>query len=104
MVEEDRCELCKRAELELTRHHLIPRARHRKGQTQRQFAAAELTGRIAMLCRACHKFIHSVLSEKQLAADYNTVEQLQAHPEIGKFVGWIATKQPGLQVRSARRR
>ena len=76
------CALCKRAELELTRHHLIPRARHRKPRIQKEFASDELTGRIAMLCRACHKFIHSVLSEKQLASSYNTVEQLLAHPEI----------------------
>ncbi len=57
-----------------------------------------------MLCRACHKFIHSVLSEKELAANYNTLEQLQAHPEIAKFVSWVSTRPPGLHVLSRKRR
>ncbi|MBV8707412.1 MAG: hypothetical protein JO028_09490 [Acidobacteriaceae bacterium] len=100
----DRCELCKRADTELTRHHLIPRARHRKGEIHRTFDKAELTGRLAMLCRACHKFVHTVLSERQLADEYNTVHQLLTHPEIAKFVRWIAKRPPGLRVSSRKRR
>jgi len=100
----DICELCKRGDTELTRHHLIPRARHRKGEVRRCFDKAELTGRLAMLCRACHKFVHTVLSERQLASEYNTVEQLLLHPEIAKFVGWIAKRPSGLRVSSRRRR
>jgi hypothetical protein len=96
----DVCELCKRADTELTRHHLIPRARHGKGQIRRNFDKAELTGRLAMLCRACHKFVHTVLSERQLANEYNTVSQLLLHPDIAKFVGWIAKRPAGLRVSS----
>jgi hypothetical protein len=57
-----------------------------------------------MLCRACHKFVHTVLSEGQLASDYNTVEDLRAHPEIDKFVRWVSGKPAGLRVPSARKR
>jgi 5-methylcytosine-specific restriction endonuclease McrA len=97
------CELCKRADTELTRHHLIPRARHRKGEIRRHFSKAELTGQLAMLCRACHKFVHTVLSERQLASEYNTVNQLLSHPEIAKFVNWIAKRPSGLRVSSRKR-
>lgn len=57
---------------------------------------------MADLCRPCHGFIHKVLTEKQLELEYNTVESLRAHPEIAKFVGWVAKRPPGLKVRSRR--
>ncbi len=57
-----------------------------------------------MLCRACHKFVHTALTERQLADDYNTVGQLLSHPEIAKFVGWLAKRPSGLRVSSHRRR
>jgi 5-methylcytosine-specific restriction endonuclease McrA len=97
------CELCGRPDTELTRHHLIPRARHKKGQIRRNFDKTELTGRLAMLCRACHKYVHTVLTERQLADEYNTVRQLLAHPEIAKFVCWIAKRPSGLRVSSRRK-
>lgn len=98
------CELCHREAIAVTRHHLIPRSRHRKPRSARAFARTEMNSRIAMLCVACHKFIHTVLSEKQLAAGYNTLDSLLAHPEIYKFVQWVSNKPPGLRIPSARRR
>jgi hypothetical protein len=98
------CELCQREEVAVTRHHLIPRARHHKLRANRRFEQGELNGRIAMLCRACHKFIHSVLSEKELAADYSTLESLRTHPDIQRFVRWVSNKPPGLRVASVKRR
>ena len=102
-VPEQQCELCKRTEIEVTRHHLIPRSRHRKRQTKSAFEKSELTGRLALLCRACHKFVHRTLSEQQLAANFNTIDQLLAHPEIAKFVNWVRSKPPGLRVHSRRK-
>jgi hypothetical protein len=96
------CELCAREEVAVTGHHLIPRAVHRKGRTARTFERAELNDLIAMLCRACHKFVHSVLTEKDLATEYNTLESLRTHPEIKKFIRWVSTKPPGLSVSSAK--
>ncbi len=98
------CELCKREGTAITRHHLIPRAVHRKPRTTRTFEPGELNGRIANLCAACHKFVHSVLSEKELAAEYTSLETLRTHPEIQKFVQWVSNKRPELRVRSARKR
>jgi hypothetical protein len=48
--------------------------------------------------------VHTVLSERQLAIEYNTVNQLLTHPEIVKFVGWMAKRPPGLRVSSRKRR
>ena len=44
-----------------------------------------------LLCRDCHHGIHHfVPSEKELGRDYNTIEKLLTHQEIGKFVRWVA--------------
>jgi PP-loop superfamily ATP-utilizing enzyme len=94
------CELCERPNIEVTRHHLIPRTRHKNKRNKKTFDREEVRSRVAELCRPCHKFIHTVLTEKELESGYNTIEQLVAHPEIRKFVDWIRTKHPGLRVRS----
>lgn len=89
------CELCGRPEVALTRHHLVPRTRHSNKRNQRDFDRADVTSRIACLCRPCHKMVHAVFTEKQLEREYNTLALLRAHPEIQKFVAWIASKPPG---------
>jgi hypothetical protein len=92
------CDLCQRVVSERTRHHLIPRTRHRKKRTQRTFERSEMKERIAMLCRPCHRHIHAVLSNKELESDYNTLEALAAHPEVKKFTDWIRNKPPETMV------
>ena len=94
------CELCGRTEIEVTRHHLIPRTRHSNKRNQKLFDRDDVRSRLADLCRPCHGFVHKVLSEKELELEYNTVDHLRAHPEIAKFVDWIKAKPPGLRVRS----
>jgi 5-methylcytosine-specific restriction endonuclease McrA len=92
------CELCGRVMPQLTRHHLIPRTRHRKKRTQRTFERSEMKERLAMLCRPCHRHIHAVIDNKELESDYNTLEALAAHPEVSKFTEWIKKKPPGTTV------
>ena len=87
------CELCLRSGLPLTKHHLIPRKRHRRRSAQVRFEREEMKTRIAMLCRPCHSTVHAHLSEQELEDAYNTVETLAAHPEIAKFAAWVS-KQP----------
>jgi hypothetical protein len=87
------CELCRRSGLALTKHHLIPRMRHRRRSAQVRFEREEMKSRIAMLCRPCHSTVHATLSEQELEAAYNTLDALAQHPEIAKFVGWVS-KQP----------
>lgn len=99
-----RCELCGRVVSQLTKHHLIPRTRHRKKRTKRVFSRREVQGRVAWLCRACHSNLHATLSEKALEQEYNTLGSLAAHPEIARFTAWVRKQRPGLRVRVRRRR
>ncbi|NIP73187.1 MAG: hypothetical protein GWO16_09250 [Gammaproteobacteria bacterium] len=95
-----RCELCGRAVPELTRHHLIPRARHGKRRTQRRFAREEMRAHILWVCRPCHKHVHAVCSETSLEARYNTRERLLEHPDIRRFIEWIRSKPAGYLPRT----
>ena len=79
----------------LTRHHLIPRTRHRKKRNQRLFEREEVRTRILWICRPCHDHIHVVLSEKEMEADYRSREALLRHPAIRRFVAWIGAKPAG---------
>ncbi|XAL98831.1 hypothetical protein OT109_14725 [Phycisphaeraceae bacterium D3-23] len=93
-----RCALCQRAGLELTRHHLIPRKRHRQPSCKKRFTLEERTGRIAMLCRPCHNTVHATLTEKQLEQHYNTLDDIAAHPDIARFVAWASKQKPGRRI------
>ncbi|MGB5063821.1 MAG: hypothetical protein WBQ37_08680 [Candidatus Competibacter sp.] len=89
------CELCGRFMSALTRHHLIPRTRHRKKRTQRLFEREEVRTRILWICQPCHNHIHKVLSEKEMEAGYHSREALLAHPTIRRFAAWIGAKPVG---------
>ena len=93
------CELCGRSGMELTRHHLIPRARHNKARTRRQFSRDEMTGEIAMLCRPCHSQVHRVFEHHELTRYYHTIERIKSHSEIEKFIKWATKRPPGLKIR-----
>lgn len=78
------CPLCERElpESEESKHHLIPKM---KGGAK---------GPIAVIHRICHVKIHSVLTEAECAAVYNSVETLKTHPDIAKFIKWVSKKEP----------
>lgn len=90
-----RCELCLRDEVELTRHHLVPRTRHNNKRNKRDFDRHDVRTRIALFCRPCHKMVHALFTEKQLERDFNTLEQIALHPDVQNFVLWIRPKPPG---------
>ncbi|MBT2659939.1 HNH endonuclease [Bacillus sp. ISL-45] len=90
------CELCGRQDVEVTIHHLVPK---------------ELGGTFmptADLCIPCHKQIHALFTNDELAADLNTIERLRSHPELGKFLKWIkkqpSTRLPKISKSNARKR
>ena len=93
------CELCGRNELPLTRHHLIPLSRHNKSRTQRTFSREAMKTDIAMLCRPCHSQVHRLFDNHELANHYSTIERLQEHTEVQKFVNWIKKRPVGLKIR-----
>ena len=71
-------------------HHLIPKSR----------------GGIdtVILHRLCHRQIHALLTENQLARNYSTIEALRAHPEIEKFIEWISNKPSHIRAAIKRSR
>ncbi len=93
------CELCGRTDVRLTRHHLIPRTRHRNKRIRRRFSREELATRILWVCRPCHSQIHALIPEKELAERYHSREALLGHPGIRRFVDWIRDRPAGLKPR-----
>lgn len=86
--------MCRRPVNRVSRHHLIPRSRHKNKRNKRMFTRGQVHHTVA-LCGPCHRHVHTVLTEKELERDYNTIEALSAHPEVEKFVGWIKDKPHG---------
>ena len=74
------CPLCGRAIPRSQRdaHHLVPKSKGGKHTT--------------LLHRMCHRQIHALLTEKELARQYATIDALLTHPELQVFVSWIKTK------------
>lgn len=75
------CELCLRNDVERTIHHLIPRE-YGGGPND-----------TSKLCIPCHKQIHALYPNLELAVRLNTIEKLRDDPEIKKYLKWII-KQP----------
>ena len=63
-----------------SRHHLVPKS-HKGRDT-------------VTLHRICHRKIHSLFTERELARTYNTIERLLAQPDIAAFRTWVAKKPP----------
>lgn len=79
------CELCRRTEVAITIHHLIPK---------------EMGGtflKTADLCIPCHKQIHALYTNEELAARLNTLEELRRDPKIHGYIKWIR-KQPSSKL------
>lgn len=74
------CKLCMRPipKSQQDAHHLIPKSR---GGVE-----------TVILHRLCHRQIHALLTENQLARQYSTIEALKGHSEIAKFIEWIRNK------------
>lgn len=74
------CALCDRAIPPALQdaHHLTPKSR----------------GGVAtvLMHRACHKQIHALFTETELARDYASIQALHAHPQIAKFIQWVQDK------------
>ena len=71
-------------------HHLVPKSK----------------GGVAtvLLHRACHKQIHALFTETELAKQYPSVEALQAHTEIARFISWVTKKPNDLNLQTRRSR
>jgi hypothetical protein len=72
---------------------LIPRKQHKKPRTKKMFSRDEMKSRIAWLCRDCHGHVHTMFNEKQLAWEYNTLDDLRETEEMERFISFIRKKK-----------
>ncbi len=91
------CELCGRVVQRLTRHHLVPRTRHKNKRNKKTFDRREIH-RTVGLCSPCHRHVHVSIANKDLEREYNTLEALKAHPDVERFVAWISKKPHGTRA------
>ena len=88
------CALCHRDVPQLTEHHLTPKSRLKKG---------EITPTIWIwICSACHRQIHALFSNIQLANELNSLERLRDEPRLSRFLSWIAKQDAGKHIRMRR--
>ena len=74
------CPLCKRdiPPSEQDAHHFVPKS---KGGRETR-----------LLHRICHRQIHALYTETELARRLNTAQALLAEPEMQTFVAWVRRK------------
>ena len=71
------CELCERSVRHVSRHHVVPReegGRH---------------GPTVNLCQPCHSTVHLLLTNRELARKYPSVEALRGAEELQKYLHWV---------------
>ena len=91
------CEICLR-EKKLTKHHLIPVSRHKNKKIKAAYSKEELKLTIE-ICRECHNQIHALISEKEMAENFNTFDKLLNHEAVARFTCWIREKSPASRIR-----
>ncbi len=52
--------------------------------------------------RICHRQIHALLTETELARKYASVDALLQHPQLQEFVAWVKTKPDDFFVRTSK--
>ena len=74
------CPICDRPipDAQKDAHHLIPKS---KGGKTTEY-----------LHRICHRQIHALFTETELATQFNTAAALREHPEIQRFICWVKSK------------
>ncbi|WOE76585.1 HNH endonuclease [Alterisphingorhabdus coralli] len=50
----------------------------------------------------CHRTIHATFTNAELARSYATAEALCGHPDIARFIDWIADKPPDFHAPTRR--
>jgi hypothetical protein len=89
-VVHQRCALCQRQVPShlITQHHLKPRE---KGGTAEHKTP---------MCKPCHKQLHAMFSNNDLAKLYDSLESLRAAPMLQPFLKWIRKQKPDRNFRA----
>src|SRR4051794_36426299 len=88
------CALCDRPlpRARLTKHHCLPRE---KGGTQEH---------VELLCPQCHGMVHATYTNRTLADQYPTIDELRQAPELAGFLKWVRKQPPTRRKRNEPRR
>lgn len=84
------CALCGRevpAEL-ITLHHLKPKQKGGKAEHR------------VPLCKPCHKQLHALFSNAELADGHDRIEVLRQAPRLKPFLKWIRKQKPDRNFRT----
>ena len=73
------CELCERENVDTTVHHLLPKE---MGGT---------FGFTAHLCIPCHKQIHALYTNEEIAARLTSIPKLKEDPQLSRFLKMMET-------------
>ncbi|WP_066426851.1 HNH endonuclease [Anabaena sp. 4-3] len=84
------CELCERKMADLTVHHLVPRQNTKRKKQD--------PGPTVDICSACHRQIHALFDNKQLAKEFNTLDKLKQQPQMQKFLAWVRKQDPDKRI------
>ncbi|WP_102347671.1 restriction endonuclease [Bacillus sp. Marseille-P3661] len=84
------CDLCGRNGVDTTIHHLVPKE---LGGT---------FGATAKLCIPCHKQIHALYTNEEIAARLTTLPELRNDEKLSRFIKWIR-KQPSTKIMKIRK-
>lgn len=84
------CELCLRhmPKRLVTLHHLTPRSEGGKASPR------------TPLCKPCHKQVHVMFSNKDLARRYPSLESLRSADDLQAFLKWIVRQEPDRNFRT----
>lgn len=83
------CPICDRLMIKgpsIDKHHFMPKC---KGGRETEYVH-----------KICHRKIHSLFTESELAKEYYDPEKVKAHPEIQKFITWVKKKEPDFYDRN----
>lgn len=86
--QEAHCALCGRPVPAQQRdlHHLVPKSKGGRDTI--------------VLHRICHRQIHALFTETELATTYATIDRLLLNEEVRNFVKWVRNKPEGFHERT----
>jgi hypothetical protein len=77
------CPLCHRPMIpgaSLDQHHPVPKSRGGRDTVT--------------MHKICHRAIHAMLNERELAEDFTDFDKLRAHPTLAQFIAWVRKRPP----------
>ena len=93
------CLVCDRKEnIKLTKHHVFPKDQHER-LNKDGFTKKELST-VIIVCNMCHRTIHRLFSNKELADSYYTVDLLLENESFFRYQNWASKTRKSKRVYS----